>query len=162
MELLLLIFLILSGILLLAMELYVTSGSHVAGLVGLTFLALATLFAFLSYGFLEGMGVLTVATIISLSMLYLSIKLGIWDRIALYARLRPGAAESARIPPTRFLGREGTAVTPLRPTGIAEIDGERVEVTTEGSYIAAGSPVRVVAVDRQHVFVRLNKRATPS
>ncbi len=155
MELLLLIFLISGGILLLVLELYLAPSSHIAGVAGLVFFALASLVAFLTYGLLEGVGVLTLATFVSLLMVYFSIKAGIWDRLTLFVRLRPGSAEPNRDIPTRFLGKTGTAITPLRPTGIAEFDGERVEVTTEGTYIAAGSPLRVVGVDRRHIFVRL-------
>ena len=53
------------------------------------------------------------------------------------------------------LGKVGVAVTPLRPTGQADIDGSRLVVSTEGEYIAAGSYVRVVAKDRKQYFVRL-------
>jgi membrane-bound serine protease (ClpP class) len=36
-----------------------------------------------------------------------------------------------------------------------EIESNRIEVVTEGSFIAAGSWVRVVAMDRRRFFVRL-------
>lgn len=55
----------------------------------------------------------------------------------------------------RYLGQEGTTVTPLRPEGIIEVSGAHLEAVTEGEFIAAGSRVRVVAMDRQRYFVRL-------
>jgi membrane-bound serine protease (ClpP class) len=57
----------------------------------------------------------------------------------------------------RYLGKTGVALSPLRPTGIVEIDGERVEVATEGDFIAAGSRIKVVAMDRRRYFVRLDE-----
>jgi membrane-bound ClpP family serine protease len=63
---------------------------------------------------------------------------------------------------SRYLGQTGTAVTPLRPGGIAEIGGERVEVQTEGGFIASGSRVRVVAMDRRRFFVRLADETEPA
>jgi membrane-bound serine protease (ClpP class) len=33
------------------------------------------------------------------------------------------------------LGKGGTAATPLRPAGIAYLDGERVDVVSEGAFI---------------------------
>ena len=56
---------------------------------------------------------------------------------------------------SRYLGRDAVAVTPLRPGGIVEVGGERVEVQTEGEFIAAGSMVRIVAMDRRRFFVRM-------
>jgi len=49
---------------------------------------------------------------------------------------------------------EGTAHTDLRPSGTVEIDGERVDVVTEGSLIKAGTPVKVVAIEGMRVVVR--------
>lgn len=46
---------------------------------------------------------------------------------------------------TSLEGRRGTAVTDLRPGGIADVDGLRVDVVTEGDLIPAGSEIEVVA-----------------
>lgn len=56
----------------------------------------------------------------------------------------------------RYVGQTGIAVTPLRPGGVAVVEGERLEVTTEGTFIAAGSRVRVVAMGRGSYVVRLD------
>lgn len=62
----------------------------------------------------------------------------------------------------RYLGKEGTTVTSLRPTGVVEIEDEHIEAVTDGEFIAAGSRVRVVAMDRQHYFVKLADAAPMS
>lgn len=54
---------------------------------------------------------------------------------------------------TRLVGREGTAVSPLRPSGTMDIDGDRVAVVTEGDMIDSGRRVRVVAVEGNRVVV---------
>lgn len=57
---------------------------------------------------------------------------------------------------TRSLsGRTGTALTDLRPSGIAQIDGNRVDVVSEGGFIRAGEPVVVV---RDEGYRRVVKR----
>ena len=43
-----------------------------------------------------------------------------------------------------LVGQDGIAITDLRPAGTARIGQERVDVVTEGEYVAQGSPVRVV------------------
>jgi membrane-bound serine protease (ClpP class) len=52
------------------------------------------------------------------------------------------------------VGRHGTAVTPLRPAGIATIDGARVDVVSDGDYIASGEPVVVTRLEGNRVVVR--------
>ena len=51
-------------------------------------------------------------------------------------------------------GRRGIAVTALRPSGLAEIDGARVDVVTSGEYVSAGEPVEVVRDDGYRRVVR--------
>lgn len=53
-----------------------------------------------------------------------------------------------------LLGKEGVAVTPLRPAGIAQIDGKRHDVVSEGRMIPAGTTVQVVQVRGVRVVVR--------
>jgi membrane-bound serine protease (ClpP class) len=55
---------------------------------------------------------------------------------------------------TDLLEKTGVAKTALRPSGTAVIDGERVDVVTEGNLIEPGTPVRVVAVEGLRVVVR--------
>ena len=53
-----------------------------------------------------------------------------------------------------LLDQTGTALTVLRPSGTAVIDGKRVDVVTEGSLIERGAKVKVVAVEGMRVIVR--------
>ena len=52
------------------------------------------------------------------------------------------------------LNKEGVAKTQLRPSGTAIIDGERVDVVTEGNLIEPGTNLKVVAVEGMRVVVR--------
>lgn len=56
--------------------------------------------------------------------------------------------------PSSLLGATGVATSDLRPGGIADIEGERVDVVSEGDYIAAGSQVVVVRDDHYRRVVR--------
>jgi membrane-bound serine protease (ClpP class) len=55
---------------------------------------------------------------------------------------------------TLLLGRHGRAATPLHPAGIAEIDGQRVDVVSDGELVDSGEPVEVIRVDGNRVVVR--------
>ena len=52
------------------------------------------------------------------------------------------------------LGKSGVALTTLRPAGIAEIEGQRVDVTTAGTFIQQGQAVVVVKAEGIHIIVR--------
>ena len=53
-----------------------------------------------------------------------------------------------------FLGKEGTVLTTLRPTGVAEFDGVRLNVLSDGEFIPPESAVKVVRVEGSKLFVR--------
>ena len=55
---------------------------------------------------------------------------------------------------TEFLGRVGQSLTPLRPSGVIEIDGRRIDVITASEFISQGVQVEVVSVRGSRVEVR--------
>jgi len=64
-------------------------------------------------------------------------------------RLRPYDEQDAV-----FVGRQGLAMSSLRPAGKAEIDGEYLDVFSDGGYIEAGTPIEVVRRDGNRIIVR--------
>ncbi|WP_240904164.1 nodulation protein NfeD [Bacillus sp. N1-1] len=56
-----------------------------------------------------------------------------------------------------LIGMEGEAVTPLRPSGIADFGDERMDVVTEGGYLPAGTEVKIVKTNGSRVVVRASK-----
>jgi membrane-bound serine protease (ClpP class) len=55
---------------------------------------------------------------------------------------------------TDLVGARGTAVSELRPVGVAEIGGERVDVTTEGEWLPPGTAITVVRAESMRLVVR--------
>jgi membrane-bound serine protease (ClpP class) len=53
-----------------------------------------------------------------------------------------------------LLNKTGLAISYLRPSGIVEIDGERIDVVTEGAFIERGSHIKVVEVEGARIVVR--------
>jgi membrane-bound serine protease (ClpP class) len=53
-----------------------------------------------------------------------------------------------------LLDQTGTALTVLRPSGTALINGRRVDVVTEGALIERGTPIKVIATEGLRVVVR--------
>ena len=157
MELLLPILLILVGLGLIAAEVYLVPGFNVLGLLGFGLLIYGLVRVFVEAGPEGGLAALALTCVGVGGVFYMLWTSGAWGRFVLQANLRADPSEKARESEQRskYLGKEGTAITPLRPSGIVDIGGARLEAQTEGEYIAAGSEIRVVAMDRRRYFVRL-------
>jgi membrane-bound serine protease (ClpP class) len=56
-----------------------------------------------------------------------------------------------------LVGKSGVTITPLRPSGIAEIEGRRVDVLTAGAFIEKNKPIVVVQAKGLHILVAENK-----
>ncbi|MBQ4581403.1 MAG: hypothetical protein IJA83_12165 [Clostridia bacterium] len=53
-----------------------------------------------------------------------------------------------------FKDKEGVTATVLRPTGIADFDGVRLNVSSEGGFIPADTKVRIIKVEGAKILVR--------
>lgn len=60
---------------------------------------------------------------------------------------------------SELLGKTGVAITILRPSGIAEFEGNRVSVSTAGEFIQKGDTVTVVKAEGMHILVRAGTAA---
>ena len=149
--------LILGGLILVALELFVIPGFGVAGVLGFATLAwgIARIFqgntlTMLGYTTLIGAALFGLA-------LWLLPNSRLMRPLTLSARLSASPKEETLLTPQSphdLLGQTGTALTDLRPAGTIHIDKLRVDVVTEGSYIARGSEVEVVRVEGNRVTVR--------
>lgn len=149
--------LILVGLVLIVVEVYMVPGFNVIGILGIMMVVIAVGYAFAEAGLTGGFMALGGSVAAVGGIFWFLYATGAWDRFVLTTELTRDAddVEEEREQRKQFLGKHGTALTPLRPTGVVEIDGARLEVSTEGEFIAAGSRVRVVAMDRRRYFVSL-------
>ena len=59
----------------------------------------------------------------------------------------------------KYLGKRGKAISELRPAGTAEIDGERVDVVSQGDFIDPGSDIEVIETGGNRIVVKeINKK----
>ncbi len=54
---------------------------------------------------------------------------------------------------TLHTGQTGTTITPLRPSGKAEIDGIRYDVVTQGDFVLKGATIRVAKIKGTRIVV---------
>jgi membrane-bound serine protease (ClpP class) len=143
------------GLLGILWELHVVPGHGLPGILGGVALLIAVLLAFGSpflFVGIETIATAIVLTVIAFTLTVRAMPQNAWaHRLALAAAQGPDYVASADYRDLR--GRVGTAVSFLRPAGIAAIDGRRVDVLTEGEFIAQGTPIRVVRVEGARIFV---------
>jgi len=65
---------------------------------------------------------------------------------------RPADVESN--PESSLVGSTGLAVSDLRPGGIVDIDGQRIDAVTSGEFLPAGEAIEVIRDDRYRRVVR--------
>lgn len=143
------------GLLFLAIEFFLP-GFGVMGVLGaIAFLAAVISAAFdPMFGFtsvviafvITGIGVLTAIKVFGAR--------GRWKKLVLEDVQKNQEGYVAYHVKNELLGKEGVAVTPLRPAGVAQIDGNRHDVISEGRMIPAGATVQVVQVKGVRVVVR--------
>lgn len=52
------------------------------------------------------------------------------------------------------VGQTGVAVSTLRPSGIANVAGRRIDVATEGDFVEPGGRIVITRIEGNHIFVR--------
>ena len=152
-----------AGIILLAVEIFVIPGFGIAGVGGITLIILSLFFSLIG-SFPNRQALLNAGYTIGWSFI-LTVVLGYvvirtFPRTAFFRKLTLGEEERAvegyvsADTVTDLLGKTGHAINNLRPVGRAEIDGRRVDVLTEGEYIAANAPVVVTHIEGSKITVR--------
>lgn len=160
------------GIALLALEIFVIPGFGVAGVAGILCILVSAVMLFQA-GDWGDVTLTNPFTLDAVLRVFLSTALGLAVMLVLI-RFLPDVGASGRagrlVLGTTLAGEqgytshdrgdtlegvEGAASTPLRPSGRALLAGNRIEVVTEGDFIAKGERVRVVRVeDSGRVVVR--------
>lgn len=161
--------LFLVGLVLLVIEVFVLPGQFISGMLGTMCILIAILMAMVdqypgtpvipSFPDLktpmirlgEAFAIAVVFIVIAARFLP---KSSLWDQLALKEVSTPGhEAPSISVEPRDWVGREGVAVSYLRPAGKAMIGDQLADVVTEGDLIPKDARVRVVRVEGSRVVV---------
>ncbi len=148
--------LFLGGLILLVVEAFFLPGFGAAGIAGLVGVFASII---LSYDSLRaGLINLNIAlgtTILVTALAWRFIKKSsTWQRLVLSTRLERESGSIEQAARRDLVGKVGVAQTPLRPAGIVEILGQRVDVVTEGGFVTKGTAVEVISVQGNRVVVR--------
>jgi len=125
----------------------------IAGILGVMCLIGGIIIAYMDFGAHTG------------NIILVGVLLGLAAGTAVWLRLFPNSPMARKLVSEKVIGDvgaekpelvglEGTALTALRPSGTALINGQRVDVVSEGGLIERGTRVKVMAVEGLRVVVR--------
>ena len=133
-------------------------GFGLPGIMGIVLQVIAVVLTWLWHGPVAALGVLLIilsVLAIAISVSLRSVANGKLSKSRII--LRDTESNEAGYRSTQdteiFLGREGETTTVLRPTGMAEFDGVKLNVLSEGEFIPAGVKVRIVRVEGSRILV---------
>jgi len=148
--------LFLAGLVLLFCELFVPGG--ILGTIGAVCVGASIYFVFKNYP--NDIAMLVLAGELVALGVGIVIGLRIFPRTPIARRLTltrkfdvEDGFTSASSESDSYIGKEGVAITTLRPAGIALIEGKRINVVTDGEFIEKGSPVKVSEVEGSRIVV---------
>jgi len=158
------------GLVLLLLEVFVFPGFGVSGVLGVLALLGGLSLSLIGTGANWDMLLAAVERVVyslllavglSLLLLRLLPRLPFGKELILETGLPPGEGyasldEGGRL----WLGKRGTALSTLRPAGIAEIDGQRVDVVADGEFIESGTTIEVIKADGSRIVVRRIRTST--
>lgn len=145
------------GIILLFLEAAVIPGFGAAGILGILVLTAALILGFLKLSparALIALGASVVALVLLvLWFLYVFPKTSMGSHFILQKSSLPEDGYVAGSDKSAYVGKIGVTATMLRPSGIAKIDGERVDVMTDGEFVEKDVEIKVVKIHENNVIV---------
>jgi membrane-bound serine protease (ClpP class) len=143
------------GLLGILCEFYLLPGFAVPGILGGLALFAAAVLALGAPPIVVAAQSLAIAIVVTVALVVVAVR--VVPERALVRRLTVGDPDGVHgaAPDYRALvGRHGVAASYLRPAGYAAIDAQRVDVLTEGEFVAAGTAIVVTRVEGARIFVR--------
>ena len=125
----------------------------IAGIIGFICLMAAVILGYRDFGYETG--TLILAGVLA------GLLIGTWCWLKFFPESRiakkfisQGSVGELGVDKPELLNGTGTALTQLRPSGVALINGQRVDVVTEGGLVERGAKLKVVAVEGSRIVVR--------
>ncbi len=144
--------LVIVALMLFALEVFVTPGIGVSGILGALCALAAIVLTYSEYGFVAAVGSLLGITVVVLLLLWWLSRSKSLESVSLTSTIDSTAATEAQL--SVKVGDKGVALTRLALIGNADFEGKTVEVKSDGAFIEEGTPIEVRAVSDALVVVR--------
>lgn len=131
-------------------------GFGLPGISGIVLICVGTVLASMHFGSLTAVGILLViiaVLAVLVSWVLRSAAKGDMNRSELFLHDREQLHEQASDMQV-LVGKAGKTTSVLRPAGIADFDGVRLNVVTEGGFMESGQSVEIIRVEGKRIVVR--------
>ena len=145
---------LLGGVALMVVEIFMP-GFGIPGIAGIGMMIASIVFVWTQYGAVAGVWMSLGAVLLMALAVTISLRTASRGKFFRIWGLKDlDRSSGSREDLETFVGRSGTAQTPLRPSGIADFDGVRLNVVSEGDFIPQGTPVTVTHIEGIRIVVR--------
>jgi len=151
MNIIIILFLIILGIVLLIIEITILPGITVAGLGGVLLFAYSIYLAFSNYGSLIGFLILAFILIVAPTIVVLLFKGKSGKKMVLKTVLH-GVANEINHEKVN-IGDIGVTIGRLAPMGKIKVNNEVVEVRSTGTFVNPGEKVRIIQIEKSQITV---------
>ncbi|MBM7569622.1 NfeD family protein [Aquibacillus albus] len=149
------IILLILGIILVVVEIFVPGG--ILGIIGIGAIIFSLFLSGQDMGHMAwSVGIAILVSIIVSVILYktMGLEKGIFKHIILKDATTTEKGYISSVNRVELVGQEGKTLTPLRPSGTAIFDEERLDVVSEGGFISSDKSVKVVKTEGARIVVR--------
>lgn len=139
------------GLLMLFIEVTVVAGFGVIGIAGLGLIGWGSFAAWTTYGPLWGVTLVAGSLAVTGLLVWLFFRSRGAKALIRVEKIDGSSSEVANL--THLVGRRGLAVSDLRPSGIAQIEGIRYDVLSDGGFVAKDSAIEVKSIGTNSILV---------
>ena len=141
------------GFILLLIEL-ITPGFGLAGISGVLLLIFGCYLAYIKLNLFWGLLTSLISLLAVIGFFKIFSHSFIWKKIRLESKETKDTGFSSGTDLSHLLDKTGVSLSALRPSGIATIDGKRLDVSAEGLFIEKDKKVKVIKVEGNKVIVK--------
>ncbi len=156
------------GVILLLIEIFVIPGFGVFGILGIILMVsglflglIADLpmvdFDMISVAIIQLAGAFVAGIAFITVLLKFLPKTSMWKNLILEKNIQAQSGYTSYENYESLIGKEGKALTVLRPSGTALINGKRLDVVTTGEFLTKGTKIKVVEVEGSKIVVEKSR-----
>ena len=144
------------GLLLLSAEIFFIPGFGLAGIGGVTAIIASIFLTFgnivqASYSILIALGISTIGFFLLIKYIPST---RTWRKFILSTQQKRELGYTVGTKELkRLTGKEGIAITTLRPSGKAEVNGKKLNVITRGEYVDSNTKIKIISVEGNKIVV---------
>lgn len=144
--------LLVAGLSLIVLEIIIMPGL-ITGIFGFLLIVTSIVYAFIKLGTTVGVFSILISISFYVALLLAIRKLGLWRRFVLNEKTNWKAIKTFETQ-NGLIGKEGVALTDLKPSGFIFVEGKKIDASSYGEFIPKNSRVKIILIDGIKITVK--------